>query len=70
MNIISSIKTGFIATKKYIYFNKDDNNYCMPKRQEFENVKGNFILFSILYIDLSEKILNIDIKKSLAESFY
>lgn len=40
------------------------------KGQEFENVKGNFILFSILYIDLSEKILNIDIKKSLAESFY
>lgn len=71
LNIIFQLKQVLLLLKKYIYFNKDDNNYCMPKKgQEFENVKGNFILFSILYIDLSEKIVNIDIKKSLAESFY
>ncbi|WP_162192345.1 hypothetical protein RGR08_04675 [Staphylococcus epidermidis] len=71
LNIIFQLKQVLLLLRKYIYFNKDDNDYFMPREgQEFENVKGSFILFSILYIDLSEKILNIDVKKSLVEKFY
>ncbi|AGZ26182.1 hypothetical protein [Staphylococcus pasteuri] len=71
LNIIFQLKQVLLLLKNYIYYNENDSDYSLPREgQEFENIKGVFILFSILYVDLSEKVLNIDFKKSLTESQY
>ncbi|MBF2779943.1 hypothetical protein [Staphylococcus saprophyticus] len=63
INTIYQLKQILPKVKKYIIFNVQDQNYTIKKgnTQEFEEFKGYFMLFSILYIDLVEDILDINL---------
>ncbi|MEQ7789904.1 hypothetical protein [Staphylococcus nepalensis] len=63
INTIYQLKQILPKVKKYIIFNVQDQNYTIRKgnTQEFEEFKGYFMLFSILYIDLVEDILDINL---------
>lgn len=63
INTIYQLKQILPKVKKYIIFNVQDQNYTIRKgnTQEFEEFKGYFMLFSILYLDLIEDILDINL---------
>ncbi|UQW81386.1 hypothetical protein [Staphylococcus edaphicus] len=63
INTIYQLKQVLPKIKNYIIFNSEDQNYTIKKgnSQEFEEFKAYFMLFSILYIDLVEDILDINL---------
>lgn len=63
INTIYQLKQVLPKIKNYIIFNIEDQNYTIKKGnpQEFEEFKAYFMLFSILYIDLVEDILDINL---------
>lgn len=70
LNIIFQLKQVLQILNNYIC-NSERNLYILPKSgQELEDMKGYFMLFSILYIDLAQKVLGIDIKNSSKNSDY
>ncbi|MGX0517471.1 hypothetical protein [Staphylococcus hominis] len=70
LNTIFQLKQVLQILNNYIC-NSKRNLYILPKSgQELEDMKGYFMLFSILYIDLAQKVLEIDIKNSTKNSDY
>lgn len=64
LNTIFQLKQVLTKLEYYIIFNEEEENYTLKQgnKQEFENFKGIFMHFSLLYIDLTEEILGIEIK--------
>ncbi|PTF57046.1 hypothetical protein [Staphylococcus chromogenes] len=69
INTIYQLKQALESIKGYIVYDEKQNGYSMPKAgQDFENIKGVLMLFNITLIDLSENVLNIDVKESIRKS--
>lgn len=71
LQIIFQLKQTLQILKSLISYNSKENVYTLPKVEEYkdyEHLKGHFMLFSILFIDLNEIILNIDLKTELEQS--
>ncbi|MGW7904454.1 hypothetical protein ACWEXN_04575 [Staphylococcus xylosus] len=64
LNTIFQLKQVLTKLEYYIIFNEEEKNYTLKQgsEQEFESFKALFMLFSLLYIDLTEGILGIEIK--------
>lgn len=64
LNTIFQLKQVLTKLEYYIIFNEEEKNYILKQgsKQEFESFKALFMLFSLLYIDLTEEILGIEIK--------
>lgn len=70
LNIIFQLKQVLQILNNYIC-NSERNLYILPKSgQELEDMKGYFMLFSILYIDLAQEVLGIDIETPSKNSDY
>lgn len=71
LNIIFQLKQVIDSLSNYIYIENGYRHYSMPHSNEYEklqHVKGYFMLFSILLVDLYEKVLDIDIENYLRNS--
>lgn len=64
LNTIFQLKQVLTKLEYYIIFNEEEKNYTLKQgnEQEFESFKALFMHFSLLYIDLTEEILGIEIK--------
>lgn len=69
--IIFLLKQTLEILKSLIDYNSEENVYTLPnieEQRDYELLKGHFMHFSILFIDLNEIILNKDLKSQLEQS--
>lgn len=69
--IIFQLKQTLQILKSLIDYNSRENVYTLPNiegKRDYERLKWHVMLFSILFIDLNEIILNIDLKSELEQS--
>lgn len=65
LNTIYQLKQVLIKLKPYIVLTEENQTYTIKKEneEEFDKFKAWFMLFNVLYIDLCEEILDINIDK-------
>ncbi|MCE4970685.1 hypothetical protein KJB49_05095 [Staphylococcus chromogenes] len=71
LQIIFQLKQTLQILKSLIDYNSKKNVYTLPnieEQRDYERLKVYFMHFSILFIDLNEIILNIDLKSELEQS--